>query len=278
MKKNNFYKKAGLILAVVTGTWIQASAQKDTLASGENNVWPKDTLISYPKDTIVTGGKNYFPKDTLVISENNGVTKDTLITYPKDTAVTGGNNDLPTDTLVTDGNNGNPTDTIISKGIRYDLVGSGNLIAPIIKYGNYAWYYKDTLISDSTNHTFRPKKKGKYKVVVTWDNATANMRTAEISSVTYEFEVTQLPVPLGFENSNILNEINSVYPNPASEVAFINAKGTFEYSIETANTELISSGTGNELVRLDLRGMNAGIYFVRIKSNEKQTVRRLVVR
>jgi hypothetical protein len=161
--------------------------------------------------------------------------------------------------------------------IKHDIKGTGNLIAPLKTNGVYTWYFKDTLISSNTSHTLYPKEKGKYKVVINWEEP-ANLRLEEAKTVTYEFEVTVLPLTLGVENSFSESANNSIYPNPASDMAYININGAFEYSIESANNELISTGTGNNLVHLDIQGLNTGVYFVRIKTNEKQSVKRLIVR
>ena len=341
MKKNNFYKKMGNIIAFVLGTSIVSFAQTDTtiykidhVHNGDgglgsisvlnlivqkgnyfslNKNYKQDSIIwmyydvvtqveKHSSDTVIyltsnsvirayaLNGTQWYtqkgvysvvpkenPKDT-VVTGGKGGTKDTLVTSnPKDTVITGGNNGGHQDTLVTE----NPKDTIIksgNNGIKYDSTRSGNLIAPIIKDANYTWYFKDTLLSN-TNNTLYPEKIGTYKVVIEWTTS-ANLRTEEstTNSVTFVFEVKSLPILTSIENISSEATINAVYPNPASDVAYINAKGSFEYSIETANTELVTSGAGNDLVQLDLRGMNAGIYFVRIKTNEKQSVKRLVVR
>ena len=288
MKRINFYKKLGMSFAIAIGTNFAATAQNastfykiDNVHNGDGgmgsisvlnlivqkgsklslNLMQKPDSVFWMHYELANPQTQYNSNDTIIVLKRSEVAR-VYVSFNKQWYTQKDIYYVIEDTV---------------NCIKHDLKGTGNLVAPIKTNGHYTWYFKDTLIANNNTHTLYPKEKGKYKVEIKWEES-ANLRVEEIKTVTYEFEVTQLPVPLGFEKSNIVNEINSVYPNPASEVAFINAKGTFEFSIETANTELISSGSGNDLVQLDLRGMNAGIYFIRIKSNEKQSVRRLVVR
>lgn len=348
MKKNNFYKKAGFILAMVAGTCGQVLAQTDRtfkndqtliirtgdILSYSNTInadsiawhWSsgqKSTsssvvitnqnpvLYVYKKDTIfyaqfyggplLTHGDGSFAypfkQDTslievnvLEISIDQNYWKSRLIQNPIwGVKYDNGDSATFTGTSVTMTKNASVTlygtvdglwykQNVYFSGIFQDPT-SGSLNAPIVENATYTWYRNGYLFNDIKTATFTPTELGTYKVVMTWISST-NLRTEEstTNTATFVFEVKSLPILTNVENASLENTINAIYPNPASDVAYINAKGTFEYSIETANAELVSSGTGNDQVRLDLQAMNAGVYFIRIKTNEKQSVNRLVVR
>lgn len=79
--------------------------------------------------------------------------------------------------------------------------------------------------------------------------------------------------------SNIENSDIQIYPNPFDDELLIQTSGNREYSVElitiTGNTIYQSKTEGN-FHRINLRELSSGIYFVRMKSDNIISVRKVI--
>lgn len=72
-----------------------------------------------------------------------------------------------------------------------------------------------------------------------------------------------------------LSELNSttmaVYPNPANDFIFIETTGNFIYQLSNVNGQILISGAAFEKEQVDLSGLAAGIYLIRMNNENNQT-------
>ncbi len=89
-----------------------------------------------------------------------------------------------------------------------------------------------------------------------------------------------MKVKTGYININptaaeIFNEAGiSFYPNPASDLIFVNCKEHFEFSLFDLNGRLLLNGINNN--RVDISGIGQGMYLIEINSGEKVLRERFV--
>ncbi|MDE5575011.1 MAG: T9SS type A sorting domain-containing protein [Bacteroidales bacterium] len=104
--------------------------------------------------------------------------------------------------------------------------------------------------------------------------------TDTASKDTMIFSVRYIPTKPG--RPNVANENRelvgvSVYPNPADGLFNLNVPARAQVEIFSANGQVVRQmevGAGQTSLQLN----NAGIYFIRVRANGKQAVKRLVVR
>ena len=123
----------------------------------------------------------------------------------------------------------------------------------------YQWYQcPSTLISGETNQNFTPTAAGDYKVNLTIAGCIVTSSCITVST-------------LGNE-SFAFNSKLSVYPNPSSEVFYINSdsRGSFVvYNLigKIIKTETIDLG----ITKLDLANYPSGIYLMKVTNDSNQT-------
>jgi hypothetical protein len=72
-------------------------------------------------------------------------------------------------------------------------------------------------------------------------------------------------------DNNIGNQIASIYPNPVDDVLNIDIKTDGEKNISIINVlgqTLISEATNEQQLTIDLSGLDKGLYFINISSNQ----------
>jgi hypothetical protein len=98
--------------------------------------------------------------------------------------------------------------------------------------------------------------------------------TADSTLSIFNFKGIKTSAELDMENSEI-----EIYPNPFSDDLSIQTSGNREYSVElttiTGHTVYQSKTEGN-FHRINVRDLSRGIYFVRMKSNNIVSVRKVI--
>jgi hypothetical protein len=140
----------------------------------------------------------------------------------------------------------------------------------------YKWYYNDNLIQGATNYIYVANKKlGKYYVSI------AN----EKGCFTFSDTIT---IPLGSTSLSDLDPFAGmkIYPNPTSGLITIEMENQLYGDLFLS----VISGNGQEIIKkkfdktttrstfsLDLSGRSKGIYFIKLKIDKFNEVRRLVL-
>jgi hypothetical protein len=91
-----------------------------------------------------------------------------------------------------------------------------------------------------------------------------------------EFKLASTPLNTGLKSVFKNSASIGLYPNPASNVAFIqtNTKAAISYSLNDITGKIVLTGTGNEM---NLSSLKNGIYFVTVKSGtEVIAIKKLV--
>lgn len=114
-----------------------------------------------------------------------------------------------------------------------------------------------------------------YKNVVLKADISDNVsKTADSTLYFFNFKGTTTSAERDIENSDI-----QIYPNPFTDELSIQTSGNREYSVElitiTGNTIYQSKTEGN-FHRINLRELSSGIYFVRMKSDNIISVRKVI--
>jgi uncharacterized protein affecting Mg2+/Co2+ transport len=128
---------------------------------------------------------------------------------------------------------------------------------------SYQWVKcPNTVLFGESNSSYTPTASGDYKVDITLGGCTASSTCVTISS-------------LGITKLESKIEI-AVYPNPSSDVFFIESKASGTITVndllgKTIQTQKINSGTS----QLDLSKASNGIYLLKItnENNESKTVK-----
>ena len=97
----------------------------------------------------------------------------------------------------------------------------------------------------------------------------------EIAEWTYVWEMPVQPVEVFSSVNDVEASTMSVYPNPATEKLFVNAENLMSVEIYDMTGRNILTTTESVV---DLRGIEAGIYFVTVRSENAATTTKLVVR
>ena len=105
------------------------------------------------------------------------------------------------------------------------------------------------------------------------------MLTDKTNNETLNFSIRFKPTNGGVQTANENRELAgvSVYPNPADGLFNLNVPARAQVEIFSANGQVVRQmevGAGQTSLQLN----NAGIYFIRVRANGKQAVKRLVVR
>ena len=97
----------------------------------------------------------------------------------------------------------------------------------------------------------------------------------EIAQWTYVWETTVQPVPVYNTVAENMNGSVSVYPNPASETLYVNAENVERVELYDMTGRNVLNTTSTVV---DLRGFEAGIYFVTVKTANAIKTTKLVVK
>lgn len=97
----------------------------------------------------------------------------------------------------------------------------------------------------------------------------------EIAEWTYVWETTVQPVPVYNTVAENMNGSVSVYPNPASETLYVNAENVERVELYDMTGRNVLNTTSTVV---DLRGFEAGIYFVTVKTANAIKTTKLVVK
>ena len=100
--------------------------------------------------------------------------------------------------------------------------------------------------------------------------------------ITVDLEVLPLSDPLCTVSLNDIETLDiQLYPNPATDFVLVESESPIEaikiFTTEYQLMEHIKPGIGANAVELSTRKLNAGIYFVSIKSDGKQVFKKLII-
>ena len=71
----------------------------------------------------------------------------------------------------------------------------------------------------------------------------------------------------------------TIYPNPFNDELSIQTKGSREYSLELitiSGSTIYRSKIEGNFHRINLKELSSGIYFVRVKSNDFESIRKVI--
>jgi hypothetical protein len=97
----------------------------------------------------------------------------------------------------------------------------------------------------------------------------------EIAPWTYVWETPVQPVSEYFAVEEVEATMLSVYPNPATETLYVNAENVQSVEIYDMTGRIVMTST---MSVVDLRGVEAGVYFVTVKSGNATKTTKLVVK
>jgi hypothetical protein len=151
---------------------------------------------------------------------------------------------------------------------------NGTLTAPVIANARYHWYFEGEIVSMEGNE-YVPTQIGSYRVAIFWDNV--NARVATQSSAAFVFEVTKLGSVTAINDGISAGDI-ALYPSIASEEIHVaNVKGSFNYAIESLSAGTTTSGTGFGAASINIANLASGMYLVRIKTEDREVSRKLII-
>lgn len=127
---------------------------------------------------------------------------------------------------------------------------------------SYQWFLDGVAIDGATNFNYVAEASGSYSLAVTEDGCAFTTEAVAIEI-------------LSFDDTNIM----SIYPNPATDFVDIQFETEGKAKIvvrDLAGRTLIRSKESGSHLSLDLRSLEAGIYFLEITQNQKLTTSRLI--
>lgn len=118
----------------------------------------------------------------------------------------------------------------------------------------YQWYFEGTIINGATSQTYNPSQQGNYQVMI-WDE---NDCPSSLSA-SFAFVFTSI------DEIADSNSLVKVYPNPVSEILFIDPIGCQSgFFVQVLNSTGHIVIQENEAHRLDVSKLNQGVYFLRV--------------
>lgn len=210
----------------------------------------EDNLIAYWNFDQGTPGEDNLTETTLIDLSNNG-RDGTLLNY----ALTGNSSNW----LEAD-----------NAGLFYPDVTvnqNGNELMAAEANVEYQWWdcNSDEEIAGETNQTFTPETSGSYAVEI------SNGSCSEISEC---MDLTIVSV------TNIQEKLAwNIYPNPTSDVLFVETKQLAEVSIVVSNTHgktLLETTSTDHLTEIDLSEFGVGAYFIQLKEKEKTEMKKFI--
>ncbi len=131
---------------------------------------------------------------------------------------------------------------------------------------SYQWYNcdTDTMVVGATNQTFSPSTTGSYAVEVTSGVCTER-------SDCFFFSV--------LSTETFADEEIKVFPNPVITVLQVENLQSYEIQLDLHNVEgkRIHSLTSSEVyVNMDMSDFNAGVYFLKVSSDQKESTYKIV--
>ncbi len=261
-------------------SWTKIS---DSLANGEKLSHLK--IAPNNPDYIYTSSK-----DKLFISKNDGQTWITK-TIPfsgiiTDMAISYGNPEKIW--LTVSGNNGDRVYKSFDAGqtlqnITLNINGTGvRSIAhqPNMHDAIYAGTENAVFYTDTTLTQWLPFFNGLPNAIVS--QLEINMQAQKIRAATYGRGIWESPL----FNANVINEIHNgkpyiIYPNPVKDYLFIefnqlSITDIYLFDINGKNIRVLKNNTTNN-IKLDIRDLVSGIYFLRIESGDKKYIERIIL-
>ncbi|MBP9689383.1 MAG: T9SS type A sorting domain-containing protein, partial [Bacteroidia bacterium] len=183
--------------------------------------------------------------DTLLI---NGVTNNDAGTYTCEATSTCGN--LTSDSMV----------VAVNAALNPSITQSGNTLSTQT-FNTYQWFKNGTVIAGATAQNYNATESGLYSVFV------SNTGGCNATSANYNFTFVGLNEILN------LNQLFSVYPNPASNIITINVDGVnSQWNIkllDIAGSEILSTQM-NYQTTINVETLAKGVYIVRATNSDGQ--------
>ena len=164
------------------------------------------------------------------------------------------------------GNSATQTQKVIIRGINTNVSQVGGVLTSEASAASYQWINceNNTPVSGAISKVFIPTDDGTYAVEI------SKLGCTELSEC---YDVTVL----GFEDSGKYDV--SIYPNPVSEQMTIKNTLGRELEIKIINTlgqELLQTTESNPLIQIDVRSLSNGVYFIHMKDQKDEFMRRIV--
>jgi hypothetical protein len=131
------------------------------------------------------------------------------------------------------------------------IVSANNILSTTHTFDTYQWYKGSNLISGAVNATLAVTENGWYSVVVRNEWGCSDSAAFEVTGITDIADIN-------FLRSNI-----SIYPNPATDVLFVNAPAAVTLSLYNVDGRILIQNKNAK--RMDLSGLTSGLYFLRIE-------------
>ncbi len=148
---------------------------------------------------------------------------------------------------------------------------SSNVLAAQKDYYSYQWYRNNEMIAGATSRNYTVTQSGIYGLVV------KNASGCENGSDPFA-----IGVPLGGSIITKDKDLFNVYPNPSTNVFFIelkgiNAKGTKITIIDMIGKEVMAFETDKDLIEMNVIDFAAGTYYVKIENGNNFMVKPIII-
>jgi len=166
---------------------------------------------------------------------------------------------------------GSKTVTVHQNPLTPNISINSNILTSSSTTGN-KWYFNGNIISGATQQNYTVQKNGNYHVVVT----NTNNCSSQSNSISF--------TTVGFTDLEKIG-ITSVYPNPTSEflnIHFSDSRQDVQLDIYDVSGRLhlqkkVMSISQNSIETLNLDNLSAGVYTLKIMTNENQATFRIIV-
>lgn len=146
------------------------------------------------------------------------------------------------------------------------IIQTGNSLDASVTATNYQWYLGSNAVIGATSKTFSPTTNGTYLVEA------KNASGCSVFSSTFNFFRTAIKEDAIFGNF-------SFYPNPVTTQLFVDFSKHYQLSFyNTSGQETLQKSDLQGKQEIDLSALKRGIYLMRITSDGKTAVRKLLLK
>ncbi len=147
-----------------------------------------------------------------------------------------------------------------------NIIQTGSTLDATTTATNYKWYLGSTVVPGATSKTFIPESNGSY--IVEAYNATG----CSVYSNSVNYFKTAIQEDAIFSNF-------SFYPNPVTTQLFVNFNKNYDLSFSSlSGQETLQKSNLQGKQEIDLSSLNRGIYLMKVTSDGKTAVRKLLLK